>query len=182
MRHKRSSGDTSGLGDSLVEDMEDRTSIQFIERVDPGLTQFDPEYQRQHAQFYEPQQQPQQQQQQPIFDQPLQPQFAYNYHNLQEQPQQQHQQGYSLPPNMQLVGIPGPHFQNGSNSEHSSGQFGFASVNLGHQNGARTTSSAPEAWLVFPKGQPPPQMSENGPGSVRNFTARPVNFAGEASR
>ncbi len=36
---------SSGIGDSVVEDIEDRRSIQFIDHVDPSLTQFDPAYQ-----------------------------------------------------------------------------------------------------------------------------------------
>jgi len=44
------------------------------------------------------------------------------------------------------------------------------------------TGSAPEAWLVFPKDRPPPvagDVGAGGPSSLRSFTARPVNFAGD---
>ena len=156
-RHRKKthnqSTDTSGIGSSVVEDIEDRHSIEFIDNMDANRPQIVPAEQIYPYQL-------QQQQRHTQFS-PLPPNM----------------QLVQNPPQMQLVMGQNHHqypnnnvFQQSMHQSDFSNPSGFQSVDLiNNNNRTSRTSGAPEAWLVFPKGA--------GRRSNGNFTARPVNFA-----
>ncbi len=175
---RRSSSNTSGIGGSLVDDGANdntRRSIDFIDHINPQLTQFDPEYQRGLGQFY-PQQfhQLQGYAQQGEMIPPyghIQQQQQQQYH---QQQQQQYHQQQQLQGFQQHQSLPARMARDQRDDLQS---LDFDSVNLVHGRNSRT--SAPEAWIILPKGQHPDNAA-GGRQSVRSFTARPINFAGQS--
>ena len=77
----------------------------------------------------------------------------------------------SLPPNMQLMGPPGPQFQqNPASSSSPSPAFGFASINLGQPNSraAANTAGTREDWFLVRR-----TKGQNGAPND-NYDGRPM--------
>ena len=82
----------------------------------------------------------------------------------------------------------------GSNNDKYLNSFTFKICNVHFElmiflvvlQGHSSQGSGPEAWIVFPKNKQSLSDQDGGGGggrqSVRSFTARPVNFAGERAK